>query len=128
MPKRNKTGRGGNKSQKELAEEERRRSNGKKSTWADRMSERSSKPSSGDDSDPDRKGFQQSFIRGLARAVTRDMEETLRMAPGGELNEQSIEFVRQSAQAVIQQQCELLYDPRKQIHKDICYRIVNEVI
>ena len=91
------------------------------------MSECTSKPSSSDDSDPDRKGFQQSFIRGLARAVTRDMEETLHMVPGGELNEQSIKFMRQSAQAVIQQQCELLYDPRKQIHKDICCRIVNEV-
>ena len=55
------------------------------------------------------------------------MGDTLRMAPGGELNEESIEFVKQSAQAVIQQQCELLYNPRKQIHKDICYRIVQEV-
>ena len=48
------------------------------------------------------------------------------MAPGGELNEKSIEFVMQSAQAVIQQQCEVLYDPRKHVHRDICYEIVNE--
>ena len=92
------------------------------------MSEHSSKPSSSKDSDSDGKGeLMQSFIRGLAKAVTNDMKETLCMVPGGEFTEDSIESVKQSAQAVIQQQCELLYNPRKQIHKEICMEIVRAV-
>ena len=48
------------------------------------------------------------FIRNMAKAVKEDMKTTLSMAPGEELNEKSIEFVMQSAQAVIQHQCEEL--------------------
>ena len=59
--------------------------------------------------------------------MTRDIKETLRMAPGGEFTEESIKFIKQSAQLVIQQQCELLYDLSKQIHKEICKEILNEV-
>ena len=55
------------------------------------------------------------------------MKETLRMVPGGEFTEESIEFMKQSAQLIIQQQCELLYDLSKQIHKEICREIVSEV-
>jgi hypothetical protein len=67
------------------------------------------------------------FVRRMAKAVQDDMEQTLAMAPGGELNEKSIEFMKQSAQAVIQQQCEELYNPKKHVHRDICYEIVNRV-
>ena len=91
-----------------------------------------SEASSGEDSDSDGKGSSKSklvkrFVRRMAKAVQDDMEQTLAMAPGGELNEKSIEFVKQSAQAVIQQQCELLYNPKKHVHRDICYEIVNRV-
>ena len=70
---------------------------------------------------------QDELMQSFIRAVTRDMKETLRMAPGGEFTEESIEFMKQSAQLVIQQQCELLYDLSKQIHKEICGEIVSEV-
>ena len=136
--KQTKTRRGQNKSQKEIAEQQRKQTNGKKAeTWAEIMSNSGSRrskseASSGEDSDSDGKGSSKSkivkrFIRRMAKAVQDDMEQTLAMAPGGELNEKSIEFVKQSAQAVIQQQCEYLYDPKKHVHRDICYEIVNRV-
>jgi hypothetical protein len=47
------------------------------------------------------------------------------LAPGEELNKESIGFIMQRAQAVIQQQCNSLYDPEKHVHQDICYEIIQ---
>ena len=93
---------------------------------------RRSKSEASSGSDSDGKGSSNSkivkrFIRNMANSVKADMRTTLSLAPGEELNEKSIEFVMQSAQAVIQHQCEELYDPRKHVHRDICYEIVMRV-
>ena len=70
---------------------------------------------------------QDELMQSFIRAVTRDMKKTLRMVPGGEFTEESIEFMKQSAQAVIQQQCKILYNLKKHVHRDICYEIVMRV-
>ena len=99
--------------------------------WADRMSDKGSKHSSKcsntNDSDSDGNDKRTSIIRGLARAVTNDLKTTMKMAPGGAFTAESIEWVKQSLHAVIQEQCELLYNPANEAHKEHCYEIVREV-
>ena len=102
------------------------------SDWADKMSDKGSKNSSkhsnandsGSDENDDKRT---SIIRGLARAVTNDLKTTMKMAPGGAFTAESIEWVKQSLHAVIQEQCELLYNPANEAHKELCYEIACEV-
>ena len=127
------TRRGQNRSRKETAEKQRRDSNAKKSkTWYDRMYDndsRRSKSEASSGSDSDRKGSSNKklvkrFIKGMTSALEAEVQSTLSLAPGEELNKESIGFILKRAQAVIQHQCDTLYDPQKQVHQDICYEII----
>ncbi len=58
-------------------------------------------------------------------ALEAEVQSTLSLAPGEELNAESIGFILQRAQAVVQHQCDMLYDPKKKVHQDICYEIIK---
>ena len=107
---------------KETAEKKSRESNAKKNKkWGD------SEASSGSDTDrqsSSNKKLVKKFIKDMSTALEAEVQSTLSLAPGEELNEESIGFIMQRAQAVIQHQCDTLYDPEKQVHQDICYEII----
>ena len=64
------------------------------------------------------------FLEKMNAALEAEVQSTLSLAPGEELNAESIGFILQRAQAVIQHQCDTLYDPKKKVHQDICYEII----
>ena len=104
---------------KETAEKIRRESNAKKNKrWGD-----------SDDDEPDQqsssnKKLVKNFLEKMSTALEAEVQSTLSLAPGEELNAESIGFILQRAQAVIQHQCDTLYDPKKKVHQDICYEII----
>ena len=61
----------------------------------------------------------------MSTALQTEVQAILSLAPGEELNAESIGFILQRAQAVIQHQCDTLYDPKKKVHQDICYEIIQ---
>ena len=67
------------------------------------------------------------LIENLVDAVSQQMRQTLALAPGGEFTPESIEFVQQAAQRVIEGQCELLRTSTQQLHKDIVAQVVLSV-
>ena len=89
-----------------------------------------SEASGGSDSDrqsSSNKKLVKKFIKDMSSALEAEVQSTLKLAPGEELNKESIGFIMQRAQAVIQHQCDSLYDPRKHVHRDICYEIILRV-
>ena len=110
---------------KETAEKSRRESNAKKQKkWGD--SEESGNSDTDRQSSSNKK-LVKKFIKDMSSALEAEVQSTLKLAPGEELNEESIGFIMQRAQAVIQHQCDSLYDPRKHVHRDICYEIILRV-
>ena len=86
-----------------------------------------SEASSGSDTDQQsssNKKLVKKFIKDMSSALEAEVQSTLSLAPGEELNKESIGFILQRAQAVIQHQCDTLYNPQKQVHQDICYEII----
>ena len=106
---------------KETAEKIRRESNAKKNKrWGD-------SDESGDEPDQQsssNKKLVKNFLEKMSTALEAEVQSILSLAPGEELNAESIGFIKQRAQAVIQHQCDTLYDPKQQVHQDICYEII----
>ena len=104
---------------KETAEKIRRESNAKKNKrWGD-------SDESGDEPDQQsssNKKLVKNFLENMSTALEAEVQSTLSLAPGEELNAESIGFIMQRAQAVIQHQCDTLYDPKKQVHRTFAMR------
>ena len=77
--------------------------------------------------DEENDSFNGRIIEDLVEAVSREMRQTLTLAPGGEFTPESIESVQQTAQQVIERQCELLQSTTQQLHKDIVAQVISEV-
>ena len=106
---------------KETAEKIRRESNAKKQKkWGD-SEESSDEP---DQQSSSNKKLVKNFLEKMSTALEAEVQSTLSLAPGEELNAESIGFILQRAQAVIQHQCDTLYDPKKKVHQDIYYEII----